>query len=41
MIRGWVLINFFGHQGGRSFEVGCLLTFLAIRVGAYSRLGAY
>ena len=32
MGRGW---------GGRLFEAGCLLTFSAFRMGAYSRLDAY
>ena len=27
--------------GGRLFEAGCLLTFSAFRLGAYSRLCAY
>ena len=31
---GWV-------WGGRLFETGCLLTFSAFRLGAYSRLCAY
>ena len=45
LIRGWALFNLLGHQGGRLLEVGRLFevgrssTFLAIRVGAYARLG--
>ena len=35
LTRDWVIINLLGHQGGR------LSNFLVIRVGAYSRLGAY
>ena len=30
-----------GCVGGRLFETGCLLTFSAFRLGAYSRLCAY
>ena len=30
-----------GGGGGRLFETGCLLTFSAFRLGAYSRLCAY
>ena len=30
LIRGWVLINFYGLQGGRLFEVG-----------AYAKLGTF
>ena len=40
-MRGWVLIKFWGFQGGRLFEGGCLLSFGAFRVGTYSRVGAY
>ena len=36
-----MIINLLGHQGGRLCEVGRLSNFLVIRVGAYSRLGAY
>ena len=28
-------------ESGRLFEAGCLLTFPAFTMGAYSRLGAY
>ena len=41
LTRDWVIINLLGHQGWRLFEVGRFSTFLAIRVGAYSRWGAY
>ena len=37
----WALIKFLDLESGGLFEAGRLLNFWTLRVGAYSRLGAY